>query len=78
MGYAVEHDTSGNYYCSRKTDIMNEKLTQAALSIPAIPLFQCYAKLQCDSSIPRQAVHIKPCVGTGTFSFFCFNKAWNY
>lgn len=46
MGYAVEHDTSGNYYCSLRTDIMNEKLTQAALSIPAIPLFQCYAKLQ--------------------------------
>lgn len=30
MGYAVEHDTNGNYYCALKTDIVREKLTEAA------------------------------------------------
>lgn len=26
----MEHDTNGNYYCTLKTDIVREKLTQAA------------------------------------------------
>ncbi len=30
MGYAVEHDTSGNYYRALKTDIVREKLAEAA------------------------------------------------
>lgn len=47
-------------------------------SLPAVSLFQCYAQLQWDSSIPRHTLHIKPCVSTGRFSFFCFSKAWNY
>ena len=30
MGYAVEHDTNGNYCCALKTDIVRQKLIQAA------------------------------------------------
>lgn len=30
MGYTVEHDTNCNYYCSVKTYIFREMLTQAA------------------------------------------------
>ena len=33
MGCAVEYDTNGNYYCALKTDIVGEKLTQAAFKL---------------------------------------------
>lgn len=36
MGCAVEYDTNGNYYC---TDIVGEKLTQAAFKLVFKHLF---------------------------------------
>lgn len=62
MRFLVELDTSGDYSRTLRAAIVGGGRASTGCSkgnLATVSLFPCYAQLQWDSSIPRQAVHIE-------------------